>query len=399
MSQLKTREIIDMTERYGAHNYAPLPVVIDRAEGIWVYDPEGTRYLDFLSCYSAVSQGHCHPRIVEALREQAGRVTLTSRAFYNGQLGPFCKEVAELCGMEMVLPMNSGAEAVETAIKIARKWGYKVKGIPHDTAEIVVCKGNFHGRTVTVISFSTDEFYKHDFGPLTPGFRVVDYGDLDALRGAITDKTAAFVVEPIQGEAGVVLPPEGYVEAARELCSERQVLFMADEIQTGLGRTGKMFACDWEGVRPDVYILGKALSGGVYPVSAVVSNKDVLGLFEPGEHGSTFGGNPLGVAAAREAIKVLVDEDLAARSAELGEYFKTELKKINGPHVVEVRGRGLFIGVVLDVPARPYCEELMKVNLLCKETHEMVVRFAPPLIITKEDIDWALERIGPVLSK
>jgi len=399
MSQLKTREIIDMTERYGAHNYAPLPVVIDRAEGIWVYDPEGTRYLDFLSCYSAVSQGHCHPRIVEALREQAGRVTLTSRAFYNGQLGPFCKEVAELCGMEMVLPMNSGAEAVETAIKIARKWGYKVKGIPHDTAEIVVCKGNFHGRTVTVISFSTDEFYKHDFGPLTPGFRVVDYGDLDALRGAITDKTAAFVVEPIQGEAGVVLPPEGYVEAARELCSERQVLFIADEIQTGLGRTGKMFACDWEGVRPDVYILGKALSGGVYPVSAVVSNKDVLGLFEPGEHGSTFGGNPLGVAAAREAIKVLVDEDLAARSAELGEYFKTELKKINGPHVVEVRGRGLFIGVVLDVPARPYCEELMKVNLLCKETHEMVVRFAPPLIITKEDIDWALERIGPVLSK
>lgn len=397
MNGLTTKDIIEMTEQYGAHNYSPLPVVIERAEGIWVYDPEGNKYLDFLSCYSAVSQGHCHPRIVKVLRDQAEKLTLTSRAFYNAHLGPFCKDVAELCGMEMVLPMNSGAEAVETAIKIARKWGYRTKGITHDKAEIIVCAGNFHGRTVTIISFSTDDLYKHDFGPLTPGFVSIDYGDIEALRGAINENTAAFLVEPIQGEAGVVMPPDGYLKAARELCDEHNVLLVADEIQTGLGRTGKMFACEWEGVQPDIYILGKALSGGVYPVSAVVSNRNILGLFEPGEHGSTFGGNPLGVAAAQEALKVLQDEKLAERSLELGEYFKTKLKALKGPHIVDVRGRGLFIGVVLDVPARDYCELLMKEHLLCKETHECVVRFAPPLVITKEEIDWALERISRVL--
>lgn len=399
MGRMTTQEIIEITERYGAHNYAPLPIVIDRAEGIWVYDPEGTKYLDFLSCYSAVSQGHCHPRIVKALVDQASRVTLTSRAFYNSELGPFCQELAQLCEMEMVLPMNSGAEAVETALKVARKWGYRVKGIPAGKAEIIVCAGNFHGRTTTIVGFSTEELYKKDFGPYTPGFKIIEYGDARALAEAITENTAAFLVEPIQGEAGVVLPPDGYLAEARRLCSERNVLLIADEVQTGLGRTGKMFACQWEGVKPDAYVLGKALSGGVYPVSAVVSNRQVLGLFEPGEHGSTFGGNPLGVAAAREALHVLQDERLAERSQELGEYFKAELAKIEGPHIVGVRGRGLFIGVVLDVPARPYCEQLMNEQLLCKETHEKVVRFAPPLVITRDEIDWAVERIARVLNR
>jgi ornithine--oxo-acid transaminase len=399
MSRMTTREIIETTERYGAHNYAPLPIVIDRADGIWVYDPEGTKYLDFLSCYSAVSQGHCHPRIIKALVDQASRVTLTSRAFFNSELGPFCQELAQLCGMEMVLPMNTGAEAVETAIKTARKWGYKVKGIPADKAEIIVCAGNFHGRTTTIVGFSTDELYKKYFGPYTPGFKVIEYGDARALADAINENTAAFLVEPIQGEAGVVLPPDGYLAEARRLCTERKVLLVADEIQTGLGRTGKMFACEWEGVSPDVYVLGKALSGGVYPVSAVVSSRAVLGLFEPGEHGSTFGGNPLGIAAAREAIRVLEDERLAERSRELGDYFKAELAKVKGPHIVGVRGRGLFIGCVLDVPARPYCERLMKEQLLCKETHEKVVRFAPPLVITRAEIDWAMERIARVMSQ
>ena len=396
---LDSREIIEVSEKYGAHNYAPLPVVIERAEGIWVYDPEGEKYLDFLSCYSAVSQGHCHPRIVKALQDQAAKLTLTSRAFYNVPLGSFCKELAQLCGMEMVLPMNSGAEAVETALKIARKWAYVTKGVPRGQAEIIVCDGNFHGRTITVISFSTEELYKEDFGPLTPGFKNIPFGDIDALKAAITPNTAAFMVEPIQGEAGVVVPPAGFLSEARRICDENEVLLIADEIQTGLGRTGKLFACQWEDVRPDVYILGKALSGGVYPVSAVISDESVLGLFKPGEHGSTFGGNPLGIAAAREALQVVIDEDLANRSLELGDYFKQELMKIDGPHIRSVRGRGLFIGVVLDVPARPYCEELMKERLLCKETHEEVVRFAPPLVIEREEIDWALERISRVLSK
>ena len=399
MSKLTSAEIIEVTEKYGAQNYAPLPVVIERARGIWVYDPEGNKYLDFLSCYSAVSQGHCHPRIVGALKEQAEKVTLTSRAFHNTELGFFCQDLADLCGMEKVLPMNSGAEAVETAIKIARKWGYKTKGIPRDKAEIIVCDGNFHGRTVTIVSFSTDELYKADFGPDTPGFKVVKYGDAEDLKKAITPNTAAFLVEPIQGEAGVVMPPEGYLKQVREICDQNNVLLMADEIQTGLGRTGRMFACQWEQVQPDVYILGKALSGGVYPVSAVVANEAVLGLFVPGEHGSTFGGNPLGVAAAREALKVIQEEKLAERSQELGQYFADELAKIDGPHIKSVRGRGLFIGVVLDVPARPYCERLMEKNLLCKETHEKVVRFAPPLVIEKEELDWALDRIRPVLSQ
>jgi ornithine--oxo-acid transaminase len=396
---LSSREIIEISEKYGARNYAPLPVVIDRAEGIWVYDPEGKRYLDFLSCYSAVSQGHCHPRIVKALRDQAGKVTLTSRAFHNSELGPFCQELAALCGMELVLPMNSGAEAVETALKIARKWGYLTKKVPRDQAEIIVCDGNFHGRTITIISFSTEELYTRDFGPMSPGFKVIPFGDAEALRQAITPNTVAFMVEPIQGEAGVVVPPEGFLREARKICDEHQVLLMADEIQTGLGRTGKLFACQWEDVQPDVYILGKALSGGVYPVSAVVSNEEVLGLFTPGEHGSTFGGNPLGMAAAREALRVVIEEDLANRSLELGQYFKEQLEKIDGPHITSIRGRGLFIGVVLDVPARPYCERLLEENLLCKETHEMVVRFAPPLIITRDEIDWAMERIARVLSE
>ncbi len=396
---LNSREIIEVTESFGAHNYAPLPVVIERARGIWVYDPEGKKYLDFLSCYSAVSQGHCHPRIVKALADQAEKVTLTSRAFHNTQLGPFCQELAELCGKEMVLPMNSGAEAVETALKIARKWGYQTKKIPRDQAEIIVCDGNFHGRTIAIVSFSTEDAYKADFGPAAPGFRSIPYGDAAALREAITPDTAAFLVEPLQGEAGVVVPPEGYLAEVRRICDEERVLMMADEIQTGLGRTGKLFACDWEEVEPDVYILGKALSGGVYPVSAVVSNRDVLGLFNPGEHGSTFGGNPLGVAAARAALRVIQDEDLAGRALELGAHFKEQLGKVKGPHIRDVRGRGLLIGVELDVPARPYCEELMDEGLLCKETHEKVVRFAPPLVITREDIDWAMERIARVLAK
>jgi ornithine--oxo-acid transaminase len=393
-----TREIIELTEIHSARNYAPLPVVIERAQGIWVYDPEGKRYLDFLSCYSAVSQGHCHPRIVKALKDQAEKVTLTSRAFHNAELGPFCKELAELCEMDLVLPMNSGAEAVETAIKVARKWGYQRKGIPRDQAEIVVCDGNFHGRTVTIVGFSTEELYRRDFGPFTPGFRVIPFGDAGALEAAIGPNTAAFLVEPIQGEAGVVVPPAGYMAEARRICTENDVLLVADEIQTGLGRTGKLFACQWDDVKPDVYILGKALSGGVYPVSAVVSGSDVLGLFTPGEHGSTFGGNPLGIAAAREALRVVVEEDLAGRSRELGDYFKARLETVRSPHVRAVRGRGLFIGVVLDVPARPYCEALMAEGLLCKETHEKVVRFAPPLVITREEIDWAFERIDKVLT-
>jgi ornithine--oxo-acid transaminase len=393
-----TREIIELTEIHSARNYAPLPVVIERAQGIWVTDPEGKRYLDFLSCYSAVSQGHCHPRIVKALKDQAEKATLTSRAFHNAELGPFCKELAELCEMDLVLPMNSGAEAVETAIKVARKWGYQRKGIPRDQAEIVVCDGNFHGRTVTIVGFSTEELYRRDFGPFTPGFRVIPFGDAGALEAAIGPNTAAFLVEPIQGEAGVVVPPAGYMAEARRICTENDVLLVADEIQTGLGRTGKLFACQWDDVKPDVYILGKALSGGVYPVSAVVSGSDVLGLFTPGEHGSTFGGNPLGIAAAREALRVVVEEDLAGRSRELGDYFKARLETVRGPHVRAVRGRGLFIGVVLDVPARPYCEALMAEGLLCKETHEKVVRFAPPLVITREEIDWAFERIDKVLA-
>jgi ornithine--oxo-acid transaminase len=400
----RSQEIIDLTERNSAHNYKPLPVVIERAEGIWVWDPEGHQYLDFLSSYSALNQGHRHPKIVAALKEQADRVTVTSRAFYNTEFGPFCAELSALCGadMDMVLPMNSGAEAVETALKAARKWAYQVKKVPDGKAEIIVCADNFHGRTITIVSFSTEADYRDGFGPFTPGFKVIPYGDAAALAKAMTPNTAAFLVEPIQGEAGVRVPPPGFLREARELCAKADVLFLADEIQTGFGRTGRMFACDHEDVRPDMYILGKALGGGVYPISAVVAPSRVLGVFRPGEHGSTFGGNPLACAVARSAMKVLVDERLAQRSQELGEYFVGRLREIESPHVKEVRGRGLLIGVELHAKAggaRNFCEALQAEGLLCKETHTHVIRFAPPLVIERADVDWALQRIERVLTK
>ena len=398
MDRLHTGEFIELEERYGAHNYHPLDVVIERGEGVWVYDVEGNRYLDCLASYSAVNQGHCHPKILAAMLEQASKVTLTSRAFRNDQLPLLYQELHELTGFDMALPMNSGAEAVETAIKAARKWGYTVKGIPDGQAEIIVCAGNFHGRTVTIISFSSDEQYRKGFGPFTPGFRIIPFGDAEALRTAITPNTCAFLVEPIQGEAGVALPPDGFLKQAEGICRENQVLFVADEIQSGLGRTGKLFAYMHEGVRPDAIIVGKALAGGFYPVSAVLASKEVLGVFHPGDHGSTFGGNPLGCAVARAALRVLVDEKLIERSAELGEYFLRKLRTIKSPQVREVRGRGLWIGVELTTPARPYCEALKQQGILCKETHETIIRIAPPLVITREEIDWAFERIAGVIE-
>lgn len=394
----KTERIIAQTETYGAHNYHPLPVVIARAEGIWVEDVEGDRYLDMLSAYSAVNQGHRHPKIIRALKEQADRVTLTSRAFHNDQLGPFCEKLSRLTGKDMVLPMNTGAEAVETAIKAVRRWGYWKKGVPENQAEIIVCENNFHGRTITVISFSSEEAYREGFGPFTPGFKIIPYGDIRALEEAITPNTVAFLVEPIQGEAGIIVPPDGYLRQAYELCKRHNVLFVADEIQTGLGRTGQLFACDWEDVKPDVYILGKALGGGVFPVSAVAADKEILGVFNPGSHGSTFGGNPLACAVAIAALEVIEEERLADRARELGAYFMGELKKIQHPHIKEVRGKGLLVGMELTVPARPYCEKLKEKGLLCKETHENTIRFAPPLVITKDELDWALERIRAVFS-
>jgi ornithine--oxo-acid transaminase len=395
----KTENLIRLIEEYGAHNYHPLPVVITSARGVWVRDIDGNRYMDMLSAYSALNHGHRHPRIIRALIRQAKKLTLTSRAFNNDQIGPFFKELCEFTGYEMCLPMNSGAEAVETAIKTARKWGYKIKKVPQDRAEIITATNNFHGRTVTIVSFSTEPLYRDDFGPFTPGFKVVKYGDIDELEKAITPNTVAFLVEPIQGEAGIRIPPEGYLKKAYEICKKNNVLFIADEIQTGFGRTGRKFCCEWEGVKPDIMCLGKALGGGVYPVSAVVSSKEILGVFKPGEHGSTFGGNPLACAVAREALRVIKEEKLVERAEEMGEYFMSKLKNINGPHIKEVRGRGLLIGVELDTNARPYCEELMKVGILAKETHDMVIRFAPPLIITKKEIDWAFKRIQQVLSK
>ncbi|MBR2980030.1 MAG: ornithine--oxo-acid transaminase [Myxococcaceae bacterium] len=397
-----TQQIIEITERYGAHNYHPLPVVIERAEGVWVEDPEGRRYLDMLSAYSALNHGHRHPAIVRALKEQLDRVALTSRAFHNDQLGPFMAELADLCGMQMVLPMNTGAEAVETAIKAARKWGYVVKGVPHSQAEIIVCGGNFHGRTVTIVSFSTEASSREDFGPFTPGFKVAPYGDVAAIEALMSDNTVAVLVEPIQGEAGVVVPPAGFLSALRSLCTRRRALLILDEIQTGLGRTGKLFAHQHEEAVPDLMTLGKALGGGILPVSAVVGSREVLGLFRPGEHGSTFGGNPLAAAVGRAALRTLVDEKLAERAAEIGAYFKASLCAIDTPAIDHVRGRGLLIGVVLKQGrggARPYCERLMEVGILCKETHEDVIRFAPPLTITREEIDWALERIAPILAE
>jgi ornithine--oxo-acid transaminase len=395
-----TEEFISLEEQYGAHNYHPLDVVIDRAEGVWVFDVEGKKYLDCLAAYSAVNQGHCHPRIIKVLKEQADKVTLTSRAFRNSQLPLLYKELSELTGYEMSLPMNSGAEAVETALKAARKWGYKIKGVPENKSEIIVCRNNFAGRTISIISFSTDEQYRDGFGPFTPGFKIVEYGNTQPLGNAITQNTIAFLVEPIQGEGGVIVPPNGYLKSTFEICKKNNVLFIADEIQSGLGRSGKLFAFMYEDIRPDVVIIGKALSGGCYPVSAVLSNKEVLGVFNPGDHGSTFGGNPLGAAVAREALKVLVEEKLVEKSFELGEYFRNELRKINSPHIKEIRGKGLFIGVELKPEARGarrFCEALMKRAILCKETHENVIRFAPPLVIKKEEIDWAMSRISEVL--
>jgi ornithine--oxo-acid transaminase len=398
---MNTKEYIELEERYGAHNYHPLDVIITRGEGVWVYDIDGNRYLDCLSAYSALNQGHVHPKILNAMLEQVKHLTLTSRAFRNDQLPLFYKELSTLTGYEMALPMNSGAEAVETAIKLARKWAYQVKGVPRYHAEIITCENNFHGRTVSIISFSTEPLYRDDFGPFTPGFVVVPFGDAEAIAKAITPHTAAVMLEPIQGEAGVNIPPDGYLKKVRNICTENNVLFIADEIQTGLGRTGKMFACDHESVRPDMVIIGKALSGGFYPVSAVVADSNLLGLFTSGEHGSTFGGNPLGMAVARAAMRVLVEENMVANSARMGEYFYEQLVEVSSPHVREVRGKGLLIGVELFPKAggaRRFCEALVKVGVLAKETHENVIRFAPPLIIDQETLNWAIPRIHEVLN-
>ena len=397
-SMTKTEEMIQLTEKYGAPNYLPLPIVISRAEGVWVEDPEGNRYLDMLSAYSAVNQGHRHPKIVAALKEQADRVTLTSRAFHNDRLGPWYEKVARITGKEMVLPMNTGAEAVETAMKAARRWGYEVKGVPENRAEIIAFEGNFHGRTFGAISMSSEPEYKRGFGPLLPGIKVVPYGDTKALLQAITPFTVAVLVEPIQGEAGIIIPPEGFLKEAYAICCEHNVLFIADEIQTGLGRTGKLFACDWEGVIPDMYILGKALGGGVFPISCVAADKEILGVFNPGSHGSTFGGNPLACAVSMAALDVIFEEDLVRRSLELGEYFLGKLRTLKNPVIKEIRGKGLFIGIELHEPARPYCERLKEAGLLCKETHDRVIRLAPPLIIQKEELDWAFERIQEIFS-
>lgn len=398
---MNTQDYIALESQYNARNYKPLDVVLERGQGIWVWDIEGNRYLDFLSAYSALNQGHAHPRILQAMTEQAAKLTLTSRAFRNDQSALLAKELCELTNFDMMLPMNSGAEAVETAFKAARKWGYKVKGVPENQAQIITCEGNFQGRTITIISFSTEPQYKDGFGPFTPGFVTIPYGDAAALEAAITPNTVAFSFEPIQGEGGVIIPPDGYLQQVREICTRHNVLMIADEIQTGLGRTGKLFACDWENVKPDVVTIGKALSGGFYPVSAVLSRRDVLGVFNPGDHGSTFGGNPLGAAVARAALRVIVDENLIEKAQLQGEYLKGRLQRIESDHIAEVRGRGLLIGVELKPEAggaRRFCEILKDKGLLCKETHDNVIRFAPPLIIQREDLDWALERIEKVLT-
>ncbi len=397
---MKTQEYIALEDRYNARNYKPLDVVLERGQGIWVWDVEGNRYLDFLSAYSAVNQGHAHPRILQAMVEQAARLPLTSRAFRNDQLPLLAQELCELTGYEMMLPMNTGAEAVETALKAARKWGYQVKGVPENQAEIITCAGNFQGRTITIISFSTEPQYREGFGPFTPGFVTIPYGDADALEQAITPNTVAFSVEPIQGEGGVIVPPAGYLQRVRDICTRHNVLLIADEIQTGLGRTGRLFACDWEAVRPDMVTIGKALSGGFYPVSAVLADRTVLGVFRPGDHGSTFGGNPLGAAVARAALRVLIEENLIENAQVQGEYLMGRLQRIESHHVKAVRGRGLMIGVELNAEAggaRRFAEVLKQEGLLCKETHETVIRFAPPLVITRSDLEWAMERIERVL--
>jgi ornithine--oxo-acid transaminase len=399
---MKAKDYINLEDEMGAHNYKPLDVVLNRGEGIWVWDVEGNKYMDCLSAYSAVNQGHCHPKIMGTMIEQSQILTLTSRAFRNNQLGLLYKELCDLTNSHKVLPMNSGAEAVETVIKAVRKWGYQVKGVPQDQAEIIVCENNFHGRTITIVGFSTDKPSRENFGPFTPGFKIVPFGDSDALEAAITPNTVAFLAEPIQGEAGVIIPPDGYLRKARSICSQNNVVLVLDEIQTGLGRTGKLLAEEHEGIEADLTLIGKALSGGFYPISAVLSNKEVMDVLRPGEHGSTFGGNPLACAVARTALQVLVEEDMIENAAKMGDYFLSNLSEIRSPHIKEVRGRGLMLAVEL-IPgaggARQYCETLMSMGLLCKETHEDTIRFAPPLVINKGEIDWALERIEKVLTK
>lgn len=397
---MKSQDYINLEEELGAHNYKPLDVVLQRGEGIWVWDVEGNKYMDCLSAYSAVNQGHCHPKIMGTLIEQAQTLTLTSRAFRNDQLGLLYKELCDLTNSHKVLPMNSGAEAVETVIKAVRKWGYQVKGVPPEQAEVIVCENNFHGRTITIVGFSTDKTSRENFGPFTPGFKIIPFGDSKALEAAITPNTVAFLAEPVQGEAGVIIPPDGYLQKARSICSQNNVVLVLDEIQTGLGRTGKLLAEEHEGIEADLTLIGKALSGGFYPISAVLSNREVMDVLRPGEHGSTFGGNPLACAVARTALRVLVEEHMIENAAAMGDYFLANLSNIRAPHIKEVRGRGLMLAVEL-MPdaggARKYCENLMSVGLLCKETHEDTIRFAPPLVITREEIDWALERIEPVL--
>ncbi len=394
------REHIELVETYAAHNYHPLPVVVAKADGVWVEDVEGKRYMDMLAAYSAVNFGHGHRDLIAAAKEQLDRVTLTSRAFHNDQLGPMARELAQLCGMEAILPMNTGAEGVETAIKTARKWGYKIKGVPEGKAKIICCENNFHGRTTTIISFSTDPQCRDGFGPFTPGFEIIPYGDIDALQRAIDDHTVAFLVEPIQGEAGIIVPPDGYLKRAREVCSERNVLFIADEIQSGLGRTGYTFACEHDGVKPDIFILGKALGGGILPVSAIVSSREILGVFHPGDHGSTFGGNPLACAVARKVIEILKTGRYQENARQAGAYLLEQLRAIGSDKIKEIRGRGLWVGIEFKVEAgkaRDYCEKLLHEGMLCKDTHEQTMRLAPPLCITKDELDWALERLRKVL--
>jgi ornithine--oxo-acid transaminase len=399
---MDSKDLILLEDLYGAHNYHPLDVVLNRAKGIWMWDVEGKKYLDFLSAYSAVNHGHCHPRIVKIIQKQAKSLTLTSRAFRNDQWPLLAKELCDLTGYNMVLPMNSGAEAIETSLKVARKWAYQKKGVPQDKAEIIACANNFHGRTITIVSFSTEPLYRDDYGPFTPGFVVIPYGDAEALRAAINPNTAAFLVEPIQAEAGILIPPDGYLKKAKEICEQNNVLLITDEIQTGLGRTGKIFASEHEGVKADVVVLGKSLGGGAYPISVTLSSQEILGVFKPGEHGSTFGGNPMACAIARESIRIFQEEKLMENSMEKGKYFLEKLKTIKSKHIKEVRGRGLLIGIELKPEAggaRRFCEELMKEGLLCKETHENVIRFAPPLLISERELNWAYKRIKTVFKR
>lgn len=399
--QLSSTDIINLAENYSAHNYHPLPIVLSKGQGVWVWDVEGRKFMDMLSSYSALNQGHLHPRVIEAARTQMERLTLTSRAFHNDRFGEFCELICKTCDQESVLLMNTGAEAVETAIKAARKWGYKVKGVPEDKAEIIVCENNFHGRTTTIVGFSSEEQYRDGFGPFSPGFKLIPYSDLDALKAAITPNTVGFLVEPIQGEAGIIVPDEGFLREARQVLEAENILLMLDEIQTGLGRTGRLFCYEYENARPDILIVGKALGGGVFPVSGALAGKEVMDVFSPGDHGSTFGGNPLACAIGTAALEVIVEEDLSAKSAEQGAYFMDKLTEMASPHVKEIRGKGLLIGVEIKESsgrARPFCERLMDLGVLAKETHHQVIRFAPPLVISREEVDWALERIEKVLK-